>query len=399
MRLAADALAREDLRAVREHVEAAAATGADRAPAGVTLTRADTIGPQAVSWLWPGWLARGKLHILAGAPGTGKTTAALAMAATVTIGGRWPDGTWAAPGAVAIWSGEDDPADTLVPRLLAAGADPARVHIVAGVTDARGRRPFDPATDMPALAVAVAKHDPDLLIVDSVASAIAGDSHKNSETRRGLQPLVDLGAACRCAVLGITHLTKGTQGRDPTERVTGSLAFGAAARLVLVAAKIRKEEGGGRLLARAKSNLGPDGGGFRYDLEVCDLPGFPGLSATRVLWGEALTGTAHELLGQAEADADPEQRTALDDARGFLLAALADGPVTAKAIQAEARDAGHAWATVRRAQNALGIEARKDGVRGPWKWYPAQDAQGPAQGAQHVDMSALGNLERLGRCS
>ena len=96
----------------------------------VILTCGTDLTPEPYRWLWQYWLAMGKLHILAGAPGQGKTTIALAMAATITIGGRWPDGSRCAPGNVLIWSGEDDPADTLVPRLMAAGADRARCYFI-----------------------------------------------------------------------------------------------------------------------------------------------------------------------------------------------------------------------------------------------------------------------------
>ena len=100
----------------------------------VELVNAASIKPEPVSWLWDGWLARGKLHILAGRPGCGKTTLGLGLAATLTAAGRWPDGARChQPGDVVIWSGEDDPADTLVPRLLAAGADLRRVHFVGSV--------------------------------------------------------------------------------------------------------------------------------------------------------------------------------------------------------------------------------------------------------------------------
>lgn len=98
----------------------------------VVLVKGSDLRPQPVRWLWQYWLALGKLHILAGAPGQGKTTIALAMAATVTIGGHWPDGSRCAPGNVLIWSGEDDPEDTLLPRLLAAGADDERCHFIKG---------------------------------------------------------------------------------------------------------------------------------------------------------------------------------------------------------------------------------------------------------------------------
>ena len=95
-------------------------------PDGVMIERGSDLRIVAVNWLWRNWLARGKLHLLAGAPGQGKTTIALAFAATVTSGGRWPDGASCKAGNVLIYSGEDDPSDTLAPRLLASGADMCR---------------------------------------------------------------------------------------------------------------------------------------------------------------------------------------------------------------------------------------------------------------------------------
>jgi putative DNA primase/helicase len=266
---------------------------------GLSVICADRLPPEPVAWLWDGWLARGKVHVLAGAPGTGKTSVALALAAILTTAGRWPDGSTAAAGSVLIWSGEDDPRDTLVPRLIACGADLSRIHFVGSVTEEDGIRAFDPARDADLLRDHAAAMDPPpaLLIVDPIVSAVAGDSHRNAEVRRGLQPLVDLGTAVRCVVLGISHFTKGTAGRDPVELVTGSLAFGAVARVVLATAKVSEEDGGGRILARAKNNLGPDAGGFTYDLESLELLDHPGVHTTQILWGAPLEGTARDLLG------------------------------------------------------------------------------------------------------
>ena len=106
---------------------------------------------KSICWLWRGWLAQGKLHILAGAPGTGKTTIALSIAAAITRGGKLPDGSQAPLGKVLIWSGEDDASDTLKPRMLAAGADVSRVFIVGGVGVGEDARPFDPSRDLSAL--------------------------------------------------------------------------------------------------------------------------------------------------------------------------------------------------------------------------------------------------------
>jgi putative DNA primase/helicase len=347
----------------------------------VHLLKASDVVPEAITWLWPGWLAAGKMHVFGGAPGTGKTTIAMALAATVTTGGSWPDGTRSLAGNVAIWSGEDDPADTLVPRLALSGADLSRVYFIADIREGGERRSFDPARDMEPLRRKLAEiGGVRLLIVDPVVSAIAGDSHKNAEVRRGLQPLVDLASSTGCAVLGITHFSKGTGGRDPVERLTGSLAFGALARVVLVAAKHQEEGEDGRtvrLFCRAKSNIGPDGGGFEYDLHQGELKTHPGIFATSVLWGDAVEGAARELL--AEADATDEGGT-VADAKRFLADLLADGPLPVKTIRADADGAGYSWATIRRAQKALGIEPMKEGgrfgtTRQQWLWHlPAEDA-------------------------
>ena len=140
---------------------------------GVVLTCAASLTPSPVSWLWRGWLAQGKLHILAGAPGQGKTTLALSLAATITTGGCWPDGTRSPSGNVVIWSGEDDPADTLLPRLLAMGADPHCVHFITGARVGSEVVPFDPARDMTQLlAKAEQIGDVRLLIVDPIVSAV-----------------------------------------------------------------------------------------------------------------------------------------------------------------------------------------------------------------------------------
>lgn len=344
----------------------------------VHLLNGAEIKPEPVIWYWHGWLARGKFHVMAGAPGTGKTTIALALAATISSGGHWPDGTSAEVGSVLIWSGEDDPTDTLAPRLIAMGADMSRIFFVGNLTEAGKVYAFDPARDTDALLVEAAKiGDLKLLIVDPIVSAVAADSHKNGETRRALQPLVDLGARLNCAVLGISHFSKGTAGRDPVERVTGSLAFGALARLVWAAAKMPDDqEGGSRLLARAKSNIGLDTGGFRYDLEQAEVPGYPGLAASCVRWGKAVEGTARDLLAIAEAPDDDGQGGTLSEAKHFLAGLLSDGPLPSKVIKADADGAGYSYSTVRRAQKALGVEAVKEGMRGGWVWKlpPVQSA-------------------------
>lgn len=376
----------------------------------VELLRASDIVPEPIAWLWNGWLAAGKMHIFGGAPGTGKTTIALALAAILSRGGQWPDGSRSPVGHVVMWSGEDDPADTLAPRLILAGADLSRIHFVSEIRDGNTRRAFDLARDLEPLRRKLLEvGDVRLLIVDPIVSAITGDSHKNAETRRNLQPLADLAASLRCALLGITHFSKGTSDRDPVERLTGSLAFGALARVVLVAAKHRAEDDDGRavrLFLRAKSNIGAADGGFEYDINQAELPDHPGIHSSAVTWGAKVAGTARELLAMADAPSGSEETGALAEAKRFLSELLADGPLPSKTIKADADGAGHAWATIRKAQQALGVEAVKDGMKGGWLWQkPGQEAARAilesskalknVEDAQQKVMSAFGKVEHL----
>lgn len=330
------------------------------------LTPASTIKPVAIRWLWPGWVARGKLTVLAGAGGSGKTTLAIGLIGTVTNCGRWPDGEICSePGNALIWSSEDDPADTLVPRLMAAGADLGRVHIIEGRVNSAGERePFDPAADFDLLRDAVEQiGGASLLLLDPVVNVVKGDMHRANEVRRSLQSVVDFAEAHQCAVLGISHFSKGSGASSPADRVIGSQAFGALARAVLVAAK--QEDSDVRVLARAKSNIADDQGGVGYVIEPCTVG--DGIETTRVLWGDRIEGSAREILAEVESAGD-EQRSEHEDAEHFLLDLLAGGPVPVKQVKADANGAGYAWRTIERAKKSLGVDAVKVGMKEGWVW-------------------------------
>lgn len=249
-----------------------------------------------------------------------------------------------------------------------------RICFVGPTTTEAGPRPFDPATDSAALGEALLKlGNVGLLLVDPISSAVGGDSHKNGEVRRSLQPLVDLSRDTRCAVVGISHFSKATAGRDPVERVTGSIAFGALARVVMAVVKASDAQGGGRLLVRAKSNLGPDNDGYRFDLRQAELTAFPGVFGSYVAWGDAIQGDARVLISQAEAVPNAEERPELDAAKAFLRELLDAGPMYAKQVQEDAEGAGYAWATIRRAKDELGIIAAKNGMKDGWRWQLPQE--------------------------
>ena len=363
----------------------------------VILTCGTDLTPEPYRWLWQYWLAMGKLHILAGAPGQGKTTIALAMAATITIGGRWPDGSRCAPGNVLIWSGEDDPADTLVPRLMAAGADRARCYFIEGARRGGEVVPFDPARDLGQLLEAIEKIGGiSLLVIDPVVSAVTGDSHKNTEVRRALQPLVDLAAKCDCAVLGITHFAKGGQGTDPAQRVVGSVAFTAVARVVMVAAKVKGDEEGQdtRILARSKSNIGPDDGGFQYHLEQSEP--LPGIHASHIAWGKAVEGTARELLTDPDDGPQDDASDAVELLRAELDSVLwTSCDEAAKPLKAAGFSKKQIWA----ASKKVGVMRKKDGMKGGWMWRLRDATEvafrmvSPEDSTEDSEDSYFGNVE------
>ncbi|OYT84817.1 MAG: hypothetical protein CFE46_19375 [Burkholderiales bacterium PBB6] len=364
------------LEADRAKVLAAHAPPAAPVVPAVRLLRGDAVVLEAVQWAWHGFLPAGMLTLLGGAPGCGKTTIALDLAATITRGAHWPDGSKCLQaGDVLVWSGEDPPPVTAA-RLVASGADMSRVHFVDGVTGCEGEG-FDPGRHMDLLESTAGKLPaPRLLILDPIVSAVTGDGHKSNDVRRSLQPVVDLAHRLGCAVLGITHFSKGTGGRDPVERITGSLAFAALARLVLVAAKVKREDDDEprRVLVRAKSNIGPDDGGFAYGLERVTVA--PDVEGQRVVWMEPLEGTAREVLAEAEAEAGDDEGEAAD-VDGFLRGLLATGPMTARAVKADADGAGYAWRTVQRASRRIDVEKRKDGMKGGWLWALAPSKKAP----------------------
>jgi putative DNA primase/helicase len=206
----------------RRHSQVSAQVSGKRS---VNLLQGSEIEAKPVTWIWEGYLPSGKLTLLAGAGGTGKSTIAFNLAATITNAGVWPDGTrCSGAGNVLVWSSEDDPADTIKPRLMAVGANERRYGVISGVSDEQGIScPFDAARDMDGLRESVTRIGGiSLLIIDPIVTAVIGDMHKANDVRRSLQAIVDFAAEMNCAVLGITHFAKGTAGKNSAERVIGS---------------------------------------------------------------------------------------------------------------------------------------------------------------------------------
>jgi putative DNA primase/helicase len=235
----------------------------------IVVSLAD-VKPKSVDWLWPSRIPLGKPTIIAGDPGHGKSILTIDLAARVSRGSLWPDGSGKAPlGSVVLMSQEDDIADTILPRLLAAGGDPAKVVALTG-TSFQGRdgklleRPITLA-DVDVIAKAVhALHDCRLLVLDPVSCFLGdADSHKNAEVRAAMAPLVELAAARGFAVVSVNHLNRSNG--SALNRSMGSVAFTALARAAYVVAKDKDDPSGERrLFLPTKNNLGKDRSGLSY---------------------------------------------------------------------------------------------------------------------------------------
>jgi len=224
-----------------EDIETKLLAGAEAADSqGDTATQPEVIrladvSPEQVEWLWPGRIAVGKLTVLAGNPGLGKSLATLDIAARVSVGKCWPDNRWEQQpiGGVVLLSAEDDLGDTIRPRLDAHGADVTRIVALKSIKGADGagdyNRLFDLSRDLEHLRAAIGTVENCRLIVVDPISAYLGktDSHKNSDVRGVLSPLADLAAETRVAILAVSHLRKGEGAA--IYRTMGSLAFVAAA--------------------------------------------------------------------------------------------------------------------------------------------------------------------------
>jgi hypothetical protein len=217
----------------------------------------DRIEPKRLEWLWPARIPLGKLTILAGDPGLGKSLITLDLAARLSTSGLMPDGAQGPVGDTIFLSAEDDPSDTIRPRLDAAGADVKRIHFVQGVGVESGQgneKWINLQTDLRLLEDLVKGVRPAMVVIDPISAYMGeADAYSNAQVRRVLGPLSAMAQRHGVAVVAINHLRK-AQG-DPLTRVAMSIAFTAAARAVWGVQKDPKHEGQ-CLVFPIKANLG-----------------------------------------------------------------------------------------------------------------------------------------------
>jgi DNA polymerase len=346
--------------------------------------RADQVTMRAVDWLWPNRFALGKLGLIVGLPDEGKGLLISFIAAQVTTGGPWPlnEGV-AVSGNVLLLSAEDDPNDTVVPRLVAAGADLARIEIVKMVRAAGGDRMFSLQTDLDMLRRKITAIGNVVLILIDPISAYLGvgkmDSYRTTDVRAVLGPVVNLAAELALAIIGIMHFNKKLDVTNALLRISDSLAYGATARHVY--GVIDDAENHRKLLVRAKNNLALNAGGlttlaFSFGVNEVGVDPNTGkiIAAPYVIWqSQYVDVTATEAMRAANESKSP---SALDDAKQFLRDILIAGG--GRALQTEIEEAAKAEkisdATLKRAKKALKVRAEKERTKeGRWFWVLPED--------------------------
>lgn len=349
---------------------------------GLHLVTAANIKPKPINWLIEGWLAAGQFHLLVGPSSSGKSTVATALMASISNGRTgnfgWPGSGPIDRGDVIFWTSEDHIESVVMPRLIAAGADLTRVHILCGGTEANGKvRPFN-AQDLPRLGDEVERlGNVGLIVIDPILSVVPGDSNSNTAVRNSLEPLVELAENHDCAILGITHVNKSSKGKEPLDKVNGSLAYVAVPRVVMMTAVVAggdpSEGPNASVLVRAKSNIGSSHGGLKYWIEPFKfIQDGNVIETSRIAWSSTpLTGSAKEILNNAESGGSGGSSKAIELASDFLKAFLANGGRSFPEIKDAAQAAGIAPGTLDRAKLKLGISSKKQSGMGrvsPYYW-------------------------------
>jgi hypothetical protein len=354
----------------------------DGADGTLKVRRISSVTAKPIKALLPGCLYHGKVTVLAGVPGDGKSLSADDIIARITAGKNWPvgDGSFtAAP--VLLLTAEDDPADTIRPRLDMAGANTDLVELIEGVhridptTQERSLDLVSLISDLPAIERRIAGLGASALVVDPLTSFADSDTNKTSDMRRLLDGLAQMAARTSVAILVITHMNKRSDARKAMQMIAGSHVIVAAVRVVLVTARDPNDKAR-RLILPIKLNIGPDDIGFAFRIvpkthPVCgDVP--------TVEWEEDYVGdmSADDVL----IDSTPRAQAAVEkscEVQMWLRDLLKSEPVEARVMWNKAKDKQFGERRVKTALKAIKATCEALGYQGKWHWkLPVSDIRG-----------------------
>ena len=353
------------------------------------------VQPRAIRWLWPKHLARGALELLAGLPTVGKSQIQCQYVACATTGRDWPNG---APGIipcrVIMLTAEDNTDDTLVPRLIAAGADLTRIKELKAIRRNGKEELFLLGEDLAVLEQMIHDWgDVGLVTIDPITAYMGHakhfDSHRATDVRSQLSPLKTLAERTGVAISAVTHPPKNV-GQRALDHFIGSQAFIAAARLghLCIEEMAEDAEGGRQLSGRylftdAKPSIKARQPTLTYRIGVVETAytdpdsGLP-IEAPVIRWeGES------DLSADEAITASRPSKGRGPGARDFLLDILAGGPVLQKTVIERGANRGLSYDQLWRAKKTLGVEDfRGKGVKaGPSHWALPQHVPADAEKA------------------
>lgn len=340
----------------------------------IMLTAAAEIEPEPVIWAWEpeqgeGRIPAGALTLAAGREGTGKSSFGIWLAARLSCG-ELPGTFYGQPRNVFYAAVEDSWSRTLVPRLIAAGADLTRVFRVDVADVERGETMLSLPMDCSLLEEAIDEHDVAALIVDPLMSTLGSgtDAHRTQDVRQALEPLVRMAERTKALTLGIAHFNKGSS-TDASQLISGSGAFKDLARAVLAFARDRETEQ--QVMTQTKNSLGRlDLPSLSYCIESHDVHTRRGVANVGRL---TFTGVSERSVEDTLASpVDPDEATERDEARDWLVGYLQDNGGEAPAgevIRAAEKD-GIAKRTLQRARKKAGVRSEPSGFgkSKAWTW-------------------------------
>lgn len=354
----------------------------------LSSVRCTDIVPSAVSWLWEPYLARGKLSVLDGDPGTGKSFVTIDLAARISTGAALPVGsTPAAPAGVLLLNAEDDAADTIRPRVTAAGGNPDLVRILAAPGLGLERFPQFPE-DVAPLERAIRETSAALVVIDPMMAFFPPRVCATSDQsiRRALTPLAVLAAETSACILFVRHLRK-AGGANAMYRGSGSIGIVGAMRTGLMVGR-HPDDPDLRVLSCCKTNIGPPGGSLGFRLVRNETSG-----QTVVRWEGPLDISVDDLFGicvPVRAGTQMRER-AVEWLRGFL----APGKRRAIEVQEAASAAGIPQRTLERAKQMAAIKSEAVRTDGKIEWWWRDPAAPRAARREEWALDPLPELEPL----
>lgn len=341
-------------------------------PSTLSFIKMSEVRPEKIIPVWPGVLYKGKVTLIAGVPGDGKSLMSCDIAARATVGGPLPCGAGHFDKMrVAFITAEDDPGDTIRPRLDMAGANVDDVLLIRGKynTDKDGVRHLDQIElleDIALLEPMIQDQQIKLLIIDPLTSFSSGDTNKTQESRRLLDAVAQMAARQGLSVLVITHMNKRGDAKTAMQLVAGSHVLIAAVRIALAMAR-DPNDAARRLLLGLKVNIDAETGGhaFRVDVKEHDEVG----EVPVIVWEEqrVTNMTAQDVLidSTPKAQANVEKTMEIQE---WLKARLANGALQAVQLFEEAEDKGYTIPRVRLALKHMGAWWERRAFKGPVYW-------------------------------